>query len=280
MYNKVPTIQCELADLTGNSLTDSLCSYRRDDGGNNHSIWMNNGEAWEHGAFADTPFTMFDMYAGVPMQQCVLADLNGDGLTDSLCSYSRPDQGVVNQVRLHAPSRFDVVFSLSCPLEVVAYLILVLQVYVNDGRAWVSGAFEPPSFVMFQIEGKKTPDQQCDLADVNGDGLTDVVWYVLGKNWRNRQFLLAGLHADILVDGTLFLYIYLSTYLPIYLSTYLPIYLSHDALGAALTGGARMLIPRPPISMCRAKIDSRWGSLPTRPSSSTRRCVGMTSEHR
>ncbi len=162
-------------DVNGDGLTDMVQGHDRPaaSGGNIFAAWINNGTGW----VADETWTptqcftiQYDTYSSFD-SGLWFSDVNGDGLVDLLFGYAS---------------------AFSDPYELVTK-----QAYINNGSGWVNDTFwkfadDAPKFGVFAGGGNKDPGFR--LADINGDGLVDVVYgdetsgTCLSDTWINHGY--------------------------------------------------------------------------------------------
>ncbi len=132
-----------IADINGDGLPDLLRAFA----GTNPVVFLNTGSGWAQATSTWTPPTAFSDMSFVDLG-VRLADVNGDGLPDILKSYSTYDGNHVTYQ--------------------------VSQVFLNTGSGWTLAQnwSVPLSFVDYTVN---TGDNSVQLADVNGDGLPDMV---------------------------------------------------------------------------------------------------------
>lgn len=187
---------CRMVDANGDGLTDVLCA--RD--GASRAVYLNNGSNWVQ----DTGWTIpFDFTTGLQDLGIRFADVNGDGWTDIVRGYSvvSPpsstkevylNNGTSTWV-LNTSWTFPVVFSDGDNTDYGVRLADINadglpdvvrrcscggnEVYLNTGSGWtLTARGNPAAFT------SGTVDQGVRHADVNGDGLLDVVRSTTGIN--------------------------------------------------------------------------------------------------
>jgi len=142
-----------LADVNGDGLTDVL--YGKSDSLDNcnsthKKAWINNGTGWEQDSSWEPP-DCFVTNNGED-QGIRLIDVNGDNLIDVLYGLS-DSEGLCNPNNKEA--------------------------WINNGTGWIrDDSWEPPG--CFVTNNRK--DEGRRLADVNGDGLTDVLFGMTNIN--------------------------------------------------------------------------------------------------
>ncbi|MCC7522577.1 VCBS repeat-containing protein [Candidatus Uhrbacteria bacterium] len=142
-----------VVDVNGDALADVIRGYY--DGGSSYSYeaYINNGNGWTADSAWNppVPFTQINKDLG-----CRILDVNGDGLTDIICSYWN---GSWNSYSAH----------------------------INNGNGWTADSAWNPPVVFNQVSGH---DRGYKIADFNGDGLPDFVRSVAGANiyeaWINN----------------------------------------------------------------------------------------------
>ena len=131
-------------DINGDNLLDIIKS-NIENGSNHKGVYLNNGYGWDNVSENwDFPLVFMNAAADLGVR---LADVNGDGLVDIIKGFYRP------------------------PYEYNDPIIDIRDVYINSGHGWdldVSWQF-PVNFI---YDGH---DRGVRLADVNGDGLVDVL---------------------------------------------------------------------------------------------------------
>jgi RHS repeat-associated protein len=142
-----------LADVNGDGLPDLIRGYQDSAFGFYHDAYLNTGSGWTHNA-SWAPPVIFS-HAGNDTGWRI-ADVNGDGLPDLIYSYM--------------DSNFNTYH----------------DAYINTGSGWVEDtSWNPP--VIFSNAGKDTGFR---IADVNGDGLPDIIYgYTDGANVYHDAFI-------------------------------------------------------------------------------------------
>jgi YD repeat-containing protein len=127
-----------IADVNGDGLPDIIQSYSAS-GANYYAAYINTGGGWAASSTWNPPvlFTADGADTGAR-----IADVNGDGLPDIIQGYA--DSGGVSHY----------------------------AAYINNGSGWTSSsAWNPPTTFL----SSSTADTGARIADVNGDGLPDVI---------------------------------------------------------------------------------------------------------
>ena len=145
--------EATLVDLNGDGLPDLLRAVVDNDGSEHRAVWLNTGAGFTVGPVpAWTPPAAIWDYSPGPVtpsakdvrQRAQLADVNGDGLPDFVVCFEGQGGGEV------------------------------IQTYLNTGAGWVRRPlWDLPYHVWTYAAGKNRMTAQ--LADVNGDGLLDLV---------------------------------------------------------------------------------------------------------
>jgi len=145
----------ELADLNSDGLTDIFqISQSKPD----VRIWFNTGHGWS----PEDTWSKPDGLSSLTSDGVRLADVNGDGMVDILLGY------------LYAGGR----------------TIFYQYAWINNGHGWdLADEWKPPVHFTF-YDGESTYNAAAAIADVNGDGLVDIllggesVWINTGRGWE------------------------------------------------------------------------------------------------
>jgi len=173
---------CRITDINGDGLDDIL---RQDS-----SVRVNSGEDWNTytSSYWISPYDFVDTSIEVdddcPKQRGVnqgvyLADVNGDGLPDLIASYDSSVSSVeYNEVWINDGEEFVLDSSWEVPTE-----------FVEDETSGTFGEDE--------CAGIAGNDQGVRLADVNGDGMIDILrgredstkraWINIGNDWDSES---------------------------------------------------------------------------------------------
>ena len=135
-----------LADVNGDGLIDVLKGFDAGSCGDAQKrAWINNGTGWVENDNWEPPTCFTNIVGENNDQGVVLADVNGDGLIDVLKGL---DEGSCGDAQKRA--------------------------WINNGTGWVENDnWEPPT--CFTDTPGEDDDLGVRLADVNGDGLIDVL---------------------------------------------------------------------------------------------------------
>lgn len=128
----------ELVDINGDNLPDIVKSSANGQVENGERIYINTGHSWVRDTSWSNPETFLFNHVDVGVR---LVDINGDNLVDILKSYDGTDNAGN-------------------------------KIYINDGGGWNLSSSTVP--VTFKIQSNNT-DLGVRFADMNGDGLTDLV---------------------------------------------------------------------------------------------------------
>lgn len=128
-----------IADVNDDGLPDIIQGFEDAGGGNHYAAYVNSGNGWVASSTWNPPVIFSNNGVDTGAR---IADVNGDGLPDLVQAYS--DSG-----------------------GTVHY-----AAYINNGSGWISNVtWNPPT--LFIASG--TIDVGTRLADVNGDGLPDII---------------------------------------------------------------------------------------------------------
>ncbi|HXG29985.1 MAG TPA: FG-GAP-like repeat-containing protein [Nevskiales bacterium] len=155
----------DLADITGDGLPDHLIAV--DNGGGNWSIatWVNTGSGWVRDSRLDLPEPLF-RETDSKIRVGEIADVNGDGLGDFVVAYRAYDYCGTRCVSISDFAR----------------------TYINTGQGWVVDAtYQLPKSLHALLNGD-AGGRVGMLADLNGDGLQDLV---VSKEGYTRQLYIA-----------------------------------------------------------------------------------------
>jgi len=163
-YDGIPTYDQGVAfvDINGDGMVDVVKGMDPIGGNCDTTTWLNNGNGWTSTNNFDIPHCIIDQDSGYCDYQGVrIVDINGDGLADSIYG--------------HDP------YSDSCET----------QVRINNGEGWThDSTIDFPSCII--SDTTDAHDLGVRIADVNGDGLADVVrsidssrnvWINIGNDW-------------------------------------------------------------------------------------------------
>ncbi|MES2668265.1 MAG: toxin TcdB middle/N-terminal domain-containing protein [Patescibacteria group bacterium] len=185
-----------LTDVNGDGLVDIMQAMNTTASTSVNRTFINNGTGWTEDMTLDSPVYFSESYAedaGVR-----LADVNGDGLVDIMQAYSDSQQSInktfVNngngwtEVTIwDAPVNFiDNGEDKSVRLEDVNNDDLVdvilakyssdIRTFINNGNGWTENPqWDSPVVFSSTANGSPVPDAGVRFADVNGDGLVDIV---------------------------------------------------------------------------------------------------------
>ncbi|MFZ1987607.1 MAG: LamG-like jellyroll fold domain-containing protein [Minisyncoccia bacterium] len=155
------------SDINGDGLTDITHSYNVT-GNLFNKTYLSTGAGWTASSTWDMPvYIIIENQSNEAREAARLVDVNGDGLTDMIAAYDR-------------------VFGWEGADT--------LETYVNNGAGWTaSSTWRLPVFFSTSGGGACAEDSAVRLADVNGDGLTDIlqsgcsaateVYYNNGVGW-------------------------------------------------------------------------------------------------
>ncbi|MBI5621872.1 VCBS repeat-containing protein, partial [Candidatus Falkowbacteria bacterium] len=141
-----------IADVNGDGLADIVKSYGNVNDKEPDGVYLNKGDGtgWQRNTTYTFPsnFTRYIINGGSFDSGCRLFDVNGDGLPDITCAVTSYDE-----------------------MENSG------QVYLNDGTRWVEtpGYIFPVGFIKQAGIPGHTESRGVQIADVNGDGLADLV---------------------------------------------------------------------------------------------------------
>ncbi|WP_406656532.1 FG-GAP-like repeat-containing protein [Methanolobus sp. ZRKC2] len=142
-----------LADLNGDGLVDIIRGY--DAYNDKYGTWLNTGSGWSSASTWNPPVAFSGNGADNGVR---LADVNGDGLVDLLRGYNNGNGNTY------------------------------LSAWLNTGDGWSStSAWNPPTY--FSYTGN---DCGIRIADVNGDGLVDIIRGYDGYNDKYDAWLNTG----------------------------------------------------------------------------------------
>ena len=129
-----------VADVNGDGLPDIMQSYKDSNGANHQSTYLNNADGTWTLSAAYTPPIIFTSYQGGPIQNngVTAIDINGDGLTDLI-------NGADNTI------------------------------WLNTGTGWAHGTSSYYYAVPLGIDSYATGATGTRIADLNGDGLPDLL---------------------------------------------------------------------------------------------------------
>ncbi|MBP2029401.1 RHS repeat-associated protein [Methanohalophilus levihalophilus] len=194
-----------LADVNGDGLTDLVKGYKNSQGTESYDAWINNGTGWEQDTSWRLPTYFSDNGADAGVH---FADVNGDGLADVIKGNSSRDAWINNgtgwvqnstwtpPVEFYDDSRtrlsdvngdglIDIVSAYNNGTE-------HYDAWINNGTGWEqNNSWNPPTY--FFQSGSTIAVQ---LADVNGDGLVDVIksedtskdaWLNNGTGWEQNS---------------------------------------------------------------------------------------------
>lgn len=138
-------IGVRLMDINGDNMVDVL----RSDVNDYKKVYINNGNGWDdETASWDIPVTFSDSFLRDNGTQ--FADVNGDGLLDIIVST-------------------QYFYDNSSPID--------QRVFINNGTGWTEDSnYTIPVLFCYFFQGKKY-NKGAKLADVNGDGLVDIIQY-------------------------------------------------------------------------------------------------------
>lgn len=191
-----------VADVNGDSLEDIL--YIQD----NHIMWYKNqqgsfasGEILYSVALDESPILQPQIVYGSPdMKTSAAVDVNGDGMTDLLLKISKE----VEYCSTGMGIIYDVDYG-ECVGDLQG------RWGVNETSDWHLYISNGSGYDERQVLGASTEVESIRAADINGDGLTDIIYEAYGQ-WRQRlsdgvQFqaeTLVGLDSDDAWDNSTF----------------------------------------------------------------------------
>ena len=137
-----------IADVNGDGLPDIIQSYENSDGSSTSTkAWINTGNGWVASSTWNPP-TYFANYSRIARGDVGtrLMDVNGDGLPDIVQSYRNGDGSATSSA-----------------------------VYLNTGNGWVATTTWSVPVYFADYSSQTVGDVGVRVADVNGDGLPDIV---------------------------------------------------------------------------------------------------------
>ncbi|MCH9808453.1 MAG: FG-GAP-like repeat-containing protein [Alphaproteobacteria bacterium] len=208
-----------LGDVNGDGLPDIL--FDADGGSGSNYVYINTGNAWELDTSWDIPdaddFTFIN-------RAVTVADVNGDGLADFIHSLDAGaslhkdvylndgtgDWTISSQWSDSLPSTYFVedyssyedfgyrVFDINGDNlnDLVRLSGSTKEVHLNTGMGWTSTSFTFASSNEFYFS-----ERNIRPADVNGDGITDLVFAKKTSSWNDKYvYLNQGLNADLMAE--------------------------------------------------------------------------------
>ena len=213
-----------LADVNGDGLADLVQSYGADTG--RHRVWLNTGSGWQLSAWA-VPTQAGFVTDGGQNNGVRLADVNGDGLDDLVQSYGNTvsthrvwlnnsagweaaaaivplgtefveafDERFDNGVRfadVNGDGRVDFI-------QADGGLTGQHRIWLNNGLAWDNPVYNVPLDAAFTEPSDGHADNGIRLADVNGDGLIDLIQSDGADTNQHRVWLNTGPVPDLLAE--------------------------------------------------------------------------------
>ncbi len=191
-------------DVNGDGLADSVRAYRKNNGHTSNKTWLSTGTGWVHSNEYRIPedFWIYDKDEHDP-QNFRLADINGDGLVDFIDMTHSGEK-----IHLNTGSGWDLINSTPIPDDYVKISNTYIDIngdgladsvrayrksngksrnstQLNKGDTWMhSSQYTIPIGLWIYDDDYKKP-QNFQLADVNGDGLLDLIDFEDEKIYLN-----------------------------------------------------------------------------------------------